>query len=70
MQWRGSTNKSPTKLNATKIKFEMVICLRIGKTSEAKPHRVNSRLPLPKIHYYQSQVATSIRNFTKPFGLS
>ena len=23
MQWRGSTNKSPTKLNAVKIKFDM-----------------------------------------------
>ena len=23
MQWRGSTNKSPTKLNAVEIKFDM-----------------------------------------------
>ena len=36
MQWRGSTNKSPTKLNAVEIKFYMVICLRIGKTTKAK----------------------------------
>ena len=34
MQWRGrgSTNKSPTKMNAAKIKFDMVICLRMEKT--------------------------------------
>ena len=70
MQWRGSTNKSLTKLNATKNKFDTVICLRMGKTSEAKPHRVNLRSPLPRIHYYQSQAVASIRNLTKPFGLS
>ena len=33
-----------------------------GKTIEAKPHRVNLRSPLPKIHYYESQAVTSIRN--------
>ena len=33
---RGSTNKSPTKLNAAKNKFDMMICLRIRKTSRAK----------------------------------
>ena len=31
-----------------------MICLRIGKTTEAKPHRVNLRSPLPRIHYYQN----------------
>ena len=31
-----------------------MICLRIGKTTEAKPHRVNLRSPLPIIHYYQN----------------
>ena len=55
MQWHGSTNKSPTILNAVKIKFDTGIYLRS---------------PLPKIHYYQSQAVTSIRNLTKPFGLS
>jgi len=70
MQWRGSTNKSPTKLNVAKNKFDTVICLRMGKTSKAKPHWVNLMSPLPRIHYYQSQVVTSIRNLTKPFGLS
>ena len=33
---RGSTNKSPTKLNALENKVEMAICLRMGKTSTAK----------------------------------
>ena len=33
---RGSTKNSPTKLNATENKVDMVICLRMGKTSKAK----------------------------------
>ena len=36
MQWRGSINKSPTKLNAMEIKFDTVICLRMGKTTKSK----------------------------------
>ena len=48
----------------------MVICLRMGKTTEAKPHWVILRTPLPRIYYYQSQAVTSIRNLTKLFGLS
>ena len=32
----GSTNKSPTKLNAAENKVNAVICLQIGKTSKAK----------------------------------
>ena len=42
----------------------------MGKTIETKPYLVNLRSPLPRIHYYQSQVVTSIRNLTKPFGLT
>ena len=41
MQWCGSKNKSPTKTNAAEIKFDTMICLQMGKTSEAKLHRVN-----------------------------
>ena len=52
---RGSTNKSTTKLNAVKNKFDTVICLQIGKISEAKPHGVNLRSPLLRIHYYQNK---------------
>ena len=32
-----------------------MICLRLGKTTEAKLHRVNLRSPRPKIHYYQNK---------------
>ena len=70
MQWRGSINKSPTKLNALKNKFDTMICLRMGKTLKAKSHWVNLMSPLPRIHYYQSQAVTSIRDLIKPFGLS
>ena len=42
----------------------------MGKTTEAKPHRMILRSLLPKIHYYESQAVTSIKNRTKPFGLS
>ena len=38
-----------------KINLTQVICLRIGKTTEAKPHWVNLRSPLPRIHYYQNK---------------
>ena len=27
----------------------------MGKTTEAKSHRVNLRLPLPRIYYYQNK---------------
>ena len=47
-----------------------MICLWMGKITEAKLHRVNLRSPLLRIHYYQSQAVTSIRNLTKPFSLS
>ena len=71
MQTRGSTNKSPIKLNMQrKINLAQVICLRMGKTTEAKPHQVNLRSALPRIHYYQLQAVKSIRNLTKPLGLS
>ena len=33
----------------------MVICLQIGKTYTAKPHRVILRSPLLRIHYYQNK---------------
>ena len=38
-----------------KINLTQVICLWMGKTIEAKPHQVNLRLPLPRIHYYQNK---------------
>ena len=47
-----------------KISLTQVICLRMGKTTEAKLHQVNLRSPLLRIHYYQSQVATNKKNFS------
>ena len=38
-----------------KINLIQVICLRMGKTIEAKLHRMNLRSPLPKIYYYQNK---------------
>ena len=44
----------------------------MGKTTptNGENHQVILRSPLPRIHYYQSQVVTSIRNLTKSFSLS
>ena len=38
-----------------KINLTQVICLKMGKTTEAKAHQVNLRSPLPRIHYYQNK---------------
>ena len=38
-----------------KINLTQVIYLRMGKTTEAKPHRVNLKSPLPRIYYYQNK---------------
>ena len=38
-----------------KINLTRVICLRMGKTTEAKPHFVKLRSPLPRIYYYQNK---------------
>ena len=32
-----------------------MICLQMGKTTKAKPHRVNLKSPLSRIHYYQNK---------------
>ena len=50
--------------------LNQVICLRMGKTTKAKPYWVILMSPLLRINYYQSQAVTSIRYLTKPFGLS
>ena len=45
------------------LNLTQVICLRMGKTIEAKPYWVNIRSPLLlRIHYYQSQAVTSKMN--------
>ena len=38
-----------------KINLTWVIYLQMGKTTETKPHRVNLRSLLPRIHYYQNE---------------
>ena len=38
-----------------KINLTPVICLRMGKTTEAKLHQVNLRSPLLRIHYYHNK---------------
>ena len=45
---RGSTNKSPTKLNAVENKVDTVICLRMGKTSKAKTPPGDFKVTTPK----------------------
>ena len=37
------------------INLIQTICLRMGKTTEAKSYRVNLRSPLSRIHYYQNK---------------
>ena len=50
-----------------KLNLTQVICLRMGKTTEEKPHQVNLRSPLLRIHYYQSQAVTSKRNLSTQY---
>ena len=53
---RGSTNKSPNKLNAAEIKFDTDdLFSNGGKPTRQKPHRVILRSPFPRIHYYHNK---------------
>ena len=52
---RGSTNKSPNKLNAAENKFDTGDLFTKGENYRGKTHRVNLRSPLPRIHYYQNK---------------
>ena len=38
-----------------KLNLTYVICVRMGKTTETKPHQVNLKSPLLRIHYYQNK---------------
>ena len=66
MQWRGrgSTNKSPTKMNAAKIKFDMVICLRIEKTIKAKTPPGDFKVTTFKNPLINNQAIIIKRNLT------
>ena len=48
MQWHDSTKKSPTKLIATEIKFDMAICLRTRKTTKTKTSPSDFKVTPPK----------------------
>ena len=37
------------------INLTQVICLQMGKSTEAKPYQMNLKSPLPRIHYYQNK---------------
>ena len=53
---RGSTSKSPIKLNATEIKFDIGdLFSNGGKPTRQKPHLVILRSLLPRIHYYHNK---------------
>ena len=56
---RGSTNKSPTKLNASENKVDMVICLRMGKTSKAKTPLNDFKITTPNNPLLSQQTVTS-----------
>ena len=64
MQWHGSTNKSPTKLNATEIKFDTVICLQMGKTNKTKTLPGDFKVITPKNPLINNQAITSKKNLT------
>ena len=48
------TNHQTTKVCNGKIN-DTVICLRMEKTWQQKPHRVIFKSPLPKLHYYHNK---------------
>ena len=64
MQWRGSTNKLPTKLNAAEIKFDTVICLRMGKSTKVKIPPSDFKVITFKNLLINNQAITSKRNLT------
>ena len=70
MQQHDSTNKSLTKLNIAENKFDTGDLFMNGENNQGKTLPGEFKSPLPRIHYYLSQAVTSIRNLTKPFGLS
>ena len=70
MQWRGSTNKFPTKLNVAEIKFDTVISLWMGKTTKAKTPPGDFKVTTPKNPLINNQAITNIRNLTNHPDLS
>ena len=58
---RGSTNKSPTKLNAAENKFDTVIYLQTRKTSKAKTPLGEFKVTTPENLLLSKQAVTSKR---------
>ena len=58
------------QLNATEIKFDTGDLFTNGENNRGKISPGEFEVTIPRIYYYQSQAVTSIRNLTKPFGLS
>ena len=63
-------NKSPKYLNVAENKFDTGNLFTNGENHRGKISPGDFLVTLPRIHYYQSQVVTNIRNLTKPFDLS
>ena len=53
-----------------KNKFDTADLFTNRENHRGKTPLGDFKSPFPRIHYYQSQVVTSIKNLTKPFGLS
>ena len=45
-----------------KLNLMRMICLQIWKIIKTKPHQVDFRSLLSRVHYYQSQAVTSIND--------
>ena len=58
------------ELNAVEIRFDTGDLFTNQKTIETKLHWVILRSPLLRIHYYQLQAVTSIRNLTNLLAYS
>ena len=58
---RGSTNKSPIKLNAAKIKVTLVICFRMGKIYMAKTPPSDFKITILENPLLSKQVIISKR---------
>ena len=64
MQWRDSTNKSPTKLNTAEIKFDRIICLRMGKFTRTKTPPSDFKVTTLENPLINNQAITSKMNLT------
>ena len=56
---RGSTTKSPIKLNAMEIKLTRVICFRMGKTYTTKTPPGDFKVTTPENPLLSKQAVTS-----------